>query len=121
VGRGIVRVEAYELLDPFHWVVIRQGSLFTFEGGRPDSPWARAIDDFLEPLRQDPRRMSPISLRRSTSSPGCGATDLPRHDPAIELVRKAWPGIPNVVDACHWSTHQGEASFAPASYRCGHE
>ena len=54
MGRGIVRVEAYEFLDPFHWVVIRQGGLFTFEGGFPDSPWARAIDDFLEPLRQDP-------------------------------------------------------------------
>jgi hypothetical protein len=51
---GIVKIEAYELLDPFHWSGIRQGGYFTFEGGLPDSAGARAIDDLLEPLRPDP-------------------------------------------------------------------
>jgi hypothetical protein len=50
----VVAVVGYELVDPFHWIVQSQGRPFTFEGGFPDSVWARAIDDFLEPLRPDP-------------------------------------------------------------------
>jgi hypothetical protein len=50
----VVAVVGYELVDPFHWVVRSEGSRFTFEGGFPDSVWARAIDDFLLPLRPEP-------------------------------------------------------------------
>lgn len=51
----IVDVIGYERIEPFDWVVCSRGGPFTFEeSGHPDSRWARAIDDFLDPLRPDP-------------------------------------------------------------------